>query len=367
MKIKKVILYHVDLPMKFKFITSKEALSHRETLILKVFDEKGNFGFGEAAAFTTPFYTAETLELDKKALLEEYIPEVLGKEILHPFDVHSIINHKLPMATAGVENALLDLYFKNKQTNIISSIFKEELMDYADMGMVLGDIAYEELFQRIEEYEKQGCRRFKIKVKPEDGYIKVKKAVESFPKLHFAVDANRSYSLSQAEEVKKFDSLNLLCIEEPFSFSSFEDIHGMQEQIKTPICLDESIQTMEDLNKAFSFNTFKVLNIKIGRLGGLYYAKQMIDFCRKNKLHYWIGSMVESGISKILHLQLSSLSDVYMPGDFSDSKRYFEEDIIEPELEFINGKMRLPKAEGLGVKVNEDLLLKRTIKSWEVN
>lgn len=191
------------------------------------------------------------------------------------------------------------------------------------------------------------------KIKPEDGYEKILNITKRFPKLEFAIDANRSFSVSQIAEVKKFENLGLLCIEEPFMVDSVEAYYGMQQKIETPICLDETVQTMENLISAASLGACKILNLKIGRVGGLFYIKQMIDYCRKNNIRYWIGSMVESGISKILHIQLAALMDTYMAGDLSDSKRYFYKDFISPEILFQNGKMKYPKGIGLGVQVNE--------------
>ncbi|MCQ2559674.1 MAG: o-succinylbenzoate synthase [Clostridia bacterium] len=364
MKIKRVILYHVDLPLKFVFKTAQESLSHRETLILKVFDTEGNYGYGEAVAFTTPFYTEETLAKSLQVLKDDYIPQILNREIEHPFAIHALLDRRFPMAVAGLENALLELWAKNSQKNLLAALFPEKFREYIEMGLVLGDLPYPELAEKIREYRAAGCRRFKIKIKPEDGYQRISQVVRDFPDLQLAVDANRSYNLSQLQEVKKFDALPLLCLEEPFA--RIENYPQLQSQLQTPICLDESIQSMEQLKKAAELNLFRVLNIKIGRLGGLYYVRQMIDFCRQNSLQYWIGSIVESGISKILHVGLAALPDTYMAGDLSDSCRYFAEDLIEPAIAFVGGKMQVPQGIGLGVQIKEQILAQYTLEKWVI-
>ena len=366
MKIQNVTIYQVDLPLKFTFHTAAAVLNHRETLILKVTDCDGNVGFGETVSFSTPFYTQETLYASLQILREEYVPAILGKEISHPFELHSRIGQQFPMAASGLEMALFDLYAKKQNQSIVASVFGEKLRSDIEMGIVIGDIPAGELLEKIREYELLGCRRFKIKIKPEDGYERVKKAVEQFPGLQFAVDANRSYSIAQLRAVKRFDGLNLLCMEEPFQFSEVEECRNMQFSIQTPICLDESIQNFSQLERAVSCHAFQVLNLKVGKSGGLFYVKQMIAYCRKNRIRYWIGSMVESGISKMLHVQLAGLTDTYMAGDLSDSRRYFETDLIRPEISFTNGSMKFPQRPGLGVVVDENILSQKTVHVWKM-
>ena len=138
-----------------------------------------------------------------------------------------------------------------------------------------------------------------------DGFKKLRAIREIYPSIQLLIDANRSYNFDQINEIKKLDEFNLICIEEPLNSKDFLEYQILQKELNTPICLDESIQTIKNLKSAIALNAFKVLNIKIGRVGGIYYAKQMIDLCRKNNIKYWVGSMVESGISKILHVHIS--------------------------------------------------------------
>ena len=366
MRIQSVTLYHVDIPMRFAFRTAKETLKHRESIILEVADESGQTGYGEVVSFTSPFYTMETLEASWEALKTSYIPQILDKDITHPFEIHKMFERKHPMAIAGLENALLDIYTKQREENLIKSVFQENLKKEIGLGIVLGDLPVQELLLKIQEFYGQGCRRIKIKIKPEDGFEKMKQVTACFPEIDSAVDANRSFPVSRIEDVIKFDKLGLLCIEEPFMVDSLEEYRGLQTKIKTPICLDESIQTMEELKRAIQYEAFQVLNIKIGRVGGLFYVKQMIQYCRTQGIRYWIGSMVESGISKILHVQLAALTDTYMEGDLSDSRRYFDQDFIVPEIIFENGKMKCPEGNGLGVKINKSAILKQAVETLKV-
>jgi len=240
-------------------------------------------------------------------------------------------------------------------------VFSEATHDRIAAGIVLGDSDISSILKQIDLYQKKGYVRFKIKVKPEDGYAKLKSIREKYPDLKLLADANKSYEPHQINELKKLDELDLLCIEEPLAAMDFTAYQKLQEEMKVSICLDESVQTIEDLKTAIRLKACQVVNIKVGRIGGMYYAKQMIELCRENDIHYWIGSMLESGISKILHVHLASLRDTYIPGDLSPSRRYFVKDIINPEITVENGTIQVPKGSGLGVEINEKSLNDYTI------
>lgn len=361
MKLKKVELFHIRMPLNFIFKPSKASIENRETIIIKITDEFVNKGYGEVVAFNEPFYTNETLMCSKEILINSYIPKLMSKDFTHPFDIHKFIDVKYPMTLAGLENALVDLYAKNQQKSLMDFVFDEAINDEVYAGIVLGDIETSSLIKQIEDYKKEGYIRFKIKIKPKDGYIKLKSIRKIYPNLQLLADANRSYSLDHINELKKLDQLNLLCIEEPLDSADFIQYQFLQKELTTPICLDESIQIIEDLLTAIKFKAFKVLNLKVGRVGGLYYAKEMIKLCRENNIKYWVGSMVESGVSKILHVHLASLKDTYIPGDLSSSHRYFKKDIIKPEIIAKGGMIDVPKGYGSGVEINEELLNNYTI------
>ncbi|MFA6988940.1 MAG: o-succinylbenzoate synthase [Candidatus Gastranaerophilaceae bacterium] len=361
MRIEKIELFHIKMPLKFQFKTSQTIVRNRETIIIKASDEFGNIGYGEVVAFNEPFYTNETLSKSKQALIYKYIPKIINKNVKHPFDIHKWFDLSYPMALAGLENALLDLYARRYKQSVMDIAFNEETNDEIYAGIALGDQDVSNLKKQIEIYLEEGYTRFKIKIKPEDGFIKLKSIRQDYPDIRLLADANKSYKIEQIEELMKFDQLNLLCLEEPLDSLNFQVYQKLQKKMHTSICLDESIQTVDDLKTAISLKSLKAMNIKAGRVGGIYYARKMIELCRENNIKYWIGSMVESGVSKILHVHLASLKDTYIPGDLSSSKRYFEKDIIEPDITVENGIIKVPKGFGLGVKTDENLLKSYTI------
>lgn len=323
-----ITLYHVKLPMKFNFKTAKSELNVRETIIIKA-EDAGFSGFGECVAFTTPFYTDETLEIAWTNL---------------------IASKSSPMADAGLENALLDLKYKKKGTNLISGFFNEKPAQKIQRGAVLGEMPLHEIEQSILKLKNEGVQRIKLKISSQTDLKNLKTLLQKFPKLTFFADANQSFSDWHALE--KLDELGLACIEEPLAnLSDYQKL-----KLKTPICFDENVQSLADLKIVQKLVPNAWLNIKIGRLGGLAKTREILYYCRKQGIPFWVGSMVESGISKILHAQLSALAGNVMPGDLSSSAHYFERDLIEPELVFKQGVMEIPTAPGLGVAVNKVLL-----------
>ncbi len=356
MKIKQAEIFHLRMPLKFTFKTAQTRMDARETLVIKVTDEEGNNGYGEVVAFNEPFYTRELLSEDKEQLRTRYLPRLLAEKIDHPFDLHQWIGLDYPMAVAGVENALLDLYARSLGQPIMQTVFPEPRLKQIEPGMVLGDLEYSVLKEKIALCRQEGYQRFKVKIKPADGLAKLTKIRTDYPDIGLLADANMSYRLDQIPELKGLDDFNLLCLEEPFPAGDFQAYQHLQAEIKTPVCLDESIQTVDDLKKAISLKALQVVNLKLGRIGGLYYARQMIELCRQHGIGYWIGSMVESGISKILHVHLASLPDTYIPGDLSPSRRYFVQDVIRPEITLSGGEIKVPQGAGLGVVIEEKVL-----------
>ena len=231
----------------------------------------------------------------------------------------------------------------------------QPLIDTIRSGVVIGDVPIDELLPLIDTHVANGCNRIKLKVSPRDGYERTQLVRQAYPNLDLAVDANQSYTYDQILEVAAYNDLGLLCIEEPFQITNLISYKKWRLDsdwtITTPICLDESVLGYDDLSYAIEHNLLDVLNVKVGRLGGLVQTRAAIMLCREHQIPYWIGSMVESSISKMMHVQLAALGDSYMPGDLSDSSRYFECDLTDPNIQFVDGSMLVPKGAGLGISV----------------
>lgn len=349
------------LPLKFEFKTAKGAVRLRESIIIRIEDQQGYVGYGECVAFTDPFYTPETVDSGWKQLVDTYILEL---RLMRPKSLMAYIRQlqfwlkrdNMPMTIAGLENALINLDCNRKGVNSVSYIMGQSLETTISNGIVIGDVPMDKLLDIVEQHVSNGCKRIKLKVSPRDGYERTRLVREAYPELALAVDANQSYTYDQLDMVAAYNDLHLLCIEEPFTMTNLITYKAWKESlpnwpITSPICLDESILSYDDLSYAIEHRLIDVLNVKVGRLGGLIQTRAAILRCREAGIPYWIGSMVESGISKILHVQLAALGDTYMAGDLSDSNRYFEYDLIDPEILFTDGVMQVPNGNGLGVDV----------------
>lgn len=362
MKLKIVELYKVSMDMNFEFTSSKASIDSRETIIIKVIDYHGDYGYGEVVCFKEPFYTNETIDMSLKVLEEQYIGEILKSDIKSPFEIHKIIDKKYPMTKAAIESALIDLYCRKNNIKAMDFLFlNEEPLREIKGGMVLGDMPYEDLADNIKRFVNEGYVRFKLKVKPKESLSKIKRIRKEFPDIKLLLDANRSFSLSDMEELIEYDNLNLLCIEEPIEYRDLKELALIQSKLRTPICLDEGILTIDKLKEAISLKAFKILNIKAARLGGIYYAKEAIKLCRENNINFWMGSMVETSIGKMIQVNLASIADNYMEGDLSSNSRYFKDDLINPPLEFKNGVYTLSDSISFGYDIQEEKLKKHSV------
>ncbi len=379
LEIQSIEIMHVQMPLKFEFKTAKTLLTNRDTIIIIVEGKSGYVGYGEVVAFTEPFYTTETLTSALQILKSQYIPKILKETINHPFDIHCFFDLSSPMALAGLENALLDLYAKEREQNIIEMLFQEQLNEHIEVGIALGDMPIDALLNRVALHVEQGCKRIKFKIFPSESFTsfkKLQKVRQAFPKLIMLADANASFVFNshKCDELELYNELNLACIEEGFYIDNkpiheyddktFKMYNDKIKKLNFKLCHDESLLSVQDMMKAYENDILQMINIKIGRLGGLYYTSKIINFCREKNIPFFIGSMLESGISKILHVQLAALPWSCMAGDLSDSARYFEQDIIQPCIVSKHGKIAVPSGAGIGVLVDKAILKKYTVQSW---
>ncbi|MCF0157657.1 MAG: o-succinylbenzoate synthase [Veillonella sp.] len=357
---KSITAYRVALPLKFEFKTSQGSVRIRESIIIRIEDQQGYVGYGECVAFRDPFYTAETVDTCWIKLVDDYIFHL---RLMRPKPLMTYVKQlqfwlkrdAMPMTIAGLENALIHLHCSRIGVNSVSFMMGQPLIDTIRSGVVIGDVPIDELLPLIDTHVANGCNRIKLKVSPRDGYERTQLVRQAYPNLDLAVDANQSYTYDQILEVAAYNDLGLLCIEEPFQITNLVSYKKWRLDsdwtITTPICLDESVLGYDDLSYAIEHNLLDVLNVKVGRLGGLVQTRAAIMLCREHQIPYWIGSMVESSISKMMHVQLAALGDSYMPGDLSDSSRYFECDLTDPDIQFVDGSMLVPKGAGLGISV----------------
>jgi len=363
MKIDRIELALLNLPYVHFFETSLGREEDREFIIVKVFAE-GICGYGEVVADKRPLYSYETTSTAWHVLSDYLVPLIFNKSISNPQDIYEEAKtyRGHPMAKAGLELALWDL--KAKRENLpLWKLYKgirEEIPSGVSVGIQESTF---ELLQRIQGFLQEGYQRVKIKIKP-DWDIKVLCEVrQQFPRLKLQADGNGAYSLEDKETLKRLDEFDLLMLEQPFPPYDLWDHSQLQKELKTPLCLDESILSAETARKAYEMASCQIINIKVGRIGGIVEAVKIHDFCEGKSIPVWCGGMLESGIGRAHNLHLATLPNFKFPNDLSASKRYYAEDLIEPPVEITKkGTIRVPGAPGIGVSVQEERIKKATLK-----
>ncbi|MBP2239716.1 O-succinylbenzoate synthase [Cytobacillus eiseniae] len=363
MKIIQITLRHLKMRMKFPFVTSFGAMQDKEFLVVEAMDQNGRIGWGESVAFDTPWYTEETVKTNWHMLEDFMIPAILHTKLHHPDEVgqHLAYIRKNNMAKSAIEGAVWDLFAKEKRVSLAKLLGgnKEKI----EVGISIGlQQSMDELLQLIQSKLNEGYKRIKIKIKPGYDIQLIQEIRKHFPTIPLMADANSAYSLEDIHLIKELDQYNLMMIEQPLSVDDLIDHAKLQKEISTPICLDESIHTYTDARTAIKLNACKIINIKIGRVGGLSEAKKIHDLCMENGLAVWCGGMLEAGIGRAHNIALTALSNFTLPGDTAGSSHYWEQDIIQPEVIVENGYIAVPTAAGIGYEPNRKTMEQFTIR-----
>jgi O-succinylbenzoate synthase len=219
------------------------------------------------------------------------------------------------------------------------------------------------MVEKIERELADGYRRIKLKIKPGLDIQIAETARERFPDTPIMLDANSAYTLADMQILKDLDRFDLMMIEQPLADDDLIDHAALQKQIKTPVCLDESIPSVEFARQAHEIDACKIINIKLGRVGGHTEASRIHRYCLEKSIPVWCGGMLETGIGRAHNIALSTLPGFSLPGDVSASKRYWKQDIIEPEVTVDkNGRIKAPAGPGIGYEVNQSLIDKLTLR-----
>lgn len=361
MKIDSVKLSIIKVPLKSPFGTHLEKVIDREAIIVEITGRDGVRGYGEGVAFSSPWYTEETVKTSYHMLKDFLLPLLEKNPINHPAEASEVFSkiRRNPMAKAALETALWDLYAKEQNLSLSRLIGGK--VDRIPSGVVVATASLPEAIQQTENYLAKGYRRVKIKISPKNDIELVSELRKRFPSLELMADANSAYTLNDLNRLKALDEYGLLMIEQPLGHDDIIDHSLIQKELTTPICLDESIVSFDDARKAIELGSCRVINIKIGRVGGLETAMKIHDFCLKKRIPVWCGGMIEFGISRAHNIALASLQGFTIPGDISGSNRYWEEDIIIPEVTVNNGHIEVPKGPGIGFKINQKRLSEITV------
>lgn len=361
MKIKEITLRIISQSLKAPFTTHLETVTNRECIIVEVLNDDGIKGYGEVVAFSSPWYTEETVQTAFHMLRDFFIPLIKNQPVQHPAEVTDLLDkyRRNHMAKAGLETAIWDLYAKEKQTSL--SCLLGGVRSVIPSGVVVATNSFEKAVRQIDAYLEDGYQRVKIKISPEHDYELIQHIRARYPNLPIMADANSAYCLEDINRLKALDEFGLMMIEQPLAHDDIIEHARLQKEMSTPICLDESIVTYEDARKAIELGSCRVINIKIGRVGGLQNAKRIHDLALAQGVQVWVGGMLEFGISRAHNIALASLPGFTIPGDISASSRYWEEDITVPEVTVEKGFIEVPTGHGIGFSIHEKCLQRCTI------
>jgi O-succinylbenzoate synthase len=366
MKIEAILAREISMRLKTPFEASFGITYERRIVLLEMHTDIG-VGWSELTTFDGPFYNAETIDSAWMMIRDFLAPSVLDQEFSSPEDLLPLMSHVRgqEMAKAAVECAAWHAFACARQESLSRTI--GGTMDEITSGVSLGiQSDTGKLLEIIQRELAAGYRRIKLKIKPGMDVAVVAAVRKQFPEIDLTVDANSAYRLEDASLLKDLDQFHLTYIEQPLPWNEIYQHSLLQPQLKTAICLDECIHGLRDAQAAIALGACRVINVKLGRVGGHTIARRIQAHCLENGIPVWCGGMLESGIGRAHNVAMSTLPGFVYPGDVSASQRYWVQDIIEPEVEVTpQGTIKVPQGIGLGYHINLAEIEKRTTKRDE--
>jgi O-succinylbenzoate synthase len=367
MRIRKITLRELQMKLVAPFQISVGSTDVRRILLVEA-DVDGVIGWGECVAGETPMYSPETTETARHILRDFLWPLIKDKEFASAADVWGLLElvrgHN--MAKGALEAAVWDAEAKQKNIPLWKLLggTREEIASGVSIGI---KDTVDELVATVKKELAAGYQRIKIKIKPGKDLEPVKRLRQDFPKIKLMVDANSVYTPNDWPLLKQLEGFYLMMIEQPLGWDDLFSHVELQKKLATPICLDECIHSLEQARAAIELSACKIINIKLGRVGGYTVARQIHDVCQQNAIPVWCGGMLESGIGRAHNIALSTLPNFTLPGDVAASKRYWHEDIIEPEVVVSpQGTIRVSNEPGIGYAPRLDRIEKFTVRTEQL-
>jgi O-succinylbenzoate synthase len=363
MRIDAIVLRELHMPLVRPFETSFGVTRNRKILLAEIQSE-GLTGWGECTAGEHPFFSPESTDTAWQVLVNELAPMLAAESPEHGGECPRIFRavRGNPMARATLENAIWDL--EAQREGIPLSRLIGGVRESIACGVSIGiQPSISELLTIIERELAAGYQRIKLKCKP--GWdVEVFERVRSrWPEILLSCDANSAYRLRDQDHLESFDAFDLLMIEQPLWHDDFYFHSVLQKRLNTPICLDESIRNRRDVLAATEMGSCRIINIKLGRVGGFSEAIAVHNAALERGVPVWCGGMLESGIGRAHNIALSTLEGFTLPGDVSASARYWAEDIVEPEVTVSkDGEIAVPDTPGRGYEARTDLIEKLTVR-----
>ena len=363
MRIREITLQEIGMKLVDPFETSMDRTVARRIVLVQA-DVDGVIGWGECVAGETPYYSPETADTAWLILRDFLWPLIKGKDFGSAGEVWELLarvrGHN--MAKAGLEAAVWDAEAKQKGVPLAKLIggVREEIACGVSIGI---KESLDELTAAVKKELGDGYQRIKIKIKPGYDLEPVRRLRQEFPRIKLMVDANSAYTLEDWPLLKQLEGFYLMMIEQPLGWDDLYSHVELQKKLETPICLDECIHTEEQAQAAIELGACKIINIKLGRVGGYTVSRRIHDLCQRHGIPVWCGGMLEAGIGRAHNIALSTLPNFTLPGDVAASKRYWEEDIILPEVTVSpQGTIRVPTGPGIGFEPRLDRIDDLTVR-----
>jgi len=367
LRIERIVLREIRLPLKEPFRISSGVVSERRIALLELLATDGTVGWSECVAGEQPNYSSETIDTAWLAMREWLAPRVLGRSYDGPQTVFAALDRSVcghNMAKAAIEMGCWDV--AARQANLPLSKLLGGARDRVATGISIGiQENPEALAERARAAYERGYRKIKVKIQPgaDVDYVRAVRR-ELGPAVHLMADANSAYTLNDAGHLQQLDAFNLIMIEQPLSRDDLLRHAELQRRLTTPLCLDESITSVDRAEDMIALGAGRIINIKPGRVGGFAVSKAIHDLCHRNAIPVWCGGMLESGVGRAHNVALASLPNFTLPGDLSPSARYWTRDIVEPEWTMdADGMVHVPlDRPGIGVAVDMDFVDQITVR-----
>ena len=369
MKLDRIVLRHLQMPLVHFFETSFSRTYSRHIVIVEAVSD-GLSGWGEITAGENPFYNEEWTESAWMIARDYVAPRLVNRELASASDVDPLTRHIRGhnMARGGVEAAVWDLQARRNGNPLWKEIgggARKEIPCGVSIGI---QDTVEQLLGKIEQELADGYQRIKMKIKPGWDIDVIRQVRERFPTIRLMADANSAYTLADADRLKQLDDFYLMMIEQPLAHDDIIDHAALQPQLATPVCLDECIRSAHHAEQAIRLKAGRIVNIKLGRVGGFAEAKRLHDVCEAASVPVWCGGMLEAGIGRAHNIALATLPNFTLPGDVSASKRYWKQDIIVPAVETTaQGTIAVRDEPGFGYELDRDFMDHITFRTETVS
>jgi O-succinylbenzoate synthase len=366
MKLERIVLREISLPLREPFRISSGETTDRRILLLQLTDAEGAVAWSECVAGERPNYSSETIETAWLALRHWFAPRLLGTVIAEPGAASSLLERHVRghrMARAALEMGVWALAAVRAGRPLSSLLGGSR--SRVPVGISLGiQPSPQALAERAARALSEGYSRIKLKIEPgaDVEYVRAVR-ISLGADAPLMADANNAYSLADADRLQELDELGLLMLEQPLDYEDLLRHAELQRRLRTPICLDESITSVARAEDMIALGAGRIINIKPGRVGGFTESLRIHDFCASNGVPVWCGGMLESGVGRAHNIALASLPNFVMPGDLSPSRRYWLRDIVSPEWTMEDGTIAVPQTPGLGVEVDIDYVAHLTVRS----